>query len=94
MDFNIKTLLANSLSKFPFKGNLVFSNGPRSLAKNPPDYPILCNWVFGNFTWADELFAKALWSLKTCVLVNNNLCGKLFSSLESRATFDESFKVS
>ena len=25
--------------------------------------------------------------------INNNLCGKLFSSLESPTTFDESFKV-
>ena len=39
--------------------------------------------------FADELFAKALQS----VLVNNNLCGKLFSSLESPATCGEIFKV-
>ena len=32
----IKTLLANGLSAFPIKGNLVFSNGPKSLPKNPP----------------------------------------------------------
>ena len=30
---------------------------------------------------------------ETCVLVNNNLSEKLFSSLESPTTFDESFKV-
>ena len=42
---------------------------------------------------ADKKFAKALRSLKNCVLVNNNLCGKLFSSLELLTTFDESFKV-
>ena len=42
---------------------------------------------------ADELFAKDLRSLKTCVSVNNNLCGKLILSLESPITFDESFKV-
>ena len=42
---------------------------------------------------ADEPFAKALQSLKTCVLVNNNLCRKVFSSLESPTTFDESFKI-
>ena len=40
-----------------------------------------------------ELFAKALLRFKTCVLVNNNLWGKLFSSLESPTTFDEIFKV-
>ena len=46
-----------------------------------------------NFTLAEELFAKALQSLKTCVLVNINLCRKLFSSLESPTTFDEIFKA-
>ena len=40
---------------------------------------------------AGELFAKALQSLETCVLVNNNLCGKLHSSLELRITLDEIF---
>ena len=39
----IKTLLANDLSTFFIKGNPVFSNGPESLPKNPPDCPILCN---------------------------------------------------
>ena len=28
-----------------------------------------------------------------CIIVNNNLCGKLFLSLESPATFDKNFKV-
>ena len=40
---------------------------------------------FDNFILADELFGKALRSFETCALVNNNLCGKLFSSLESPA---------
>ena len=40
---------------------------------------------------AGALFAKALRSLETCVLVNNNLCGKLYSSLELRITHDEIF---
>ena len=44
----IKTLLANGLSTFSIKGNAVFSMGPTSLPKNPPDWPILCNWVFDN----------------------------------------------
>ena len=38
-----KTLLANSLIKFFIKCNPVFSNGPRSLLKNPPDCIILDN---------------------------------------------------
>ena len=61
----IKTLLANDLSTFLIKGNPVFSNGPKSLPKNPPDSPILCNWVFDSSILTDELFAKALRSLET-----------------------------
>ena len=38
-----KTLLANSLSTFPVKGNPVFNNGPKSLPNDPPDCPILWN---------------------------------------------------
>ena len=86
-------VLANGLSTFPIKGNPFFNNGSKSLPKNSPDCPILCNWVFNNFILAEELFSKALRSFETYVLVNNNLCGKLFSLLESPATLDESFKV-
>ena len=39
----IKRLLANGLITFPIEGNPVFNNGPKSLLKNPPDCPILCN---------------------------------------------------
>ena len=77
----IKTLLVNGLSTNGFiKGKLVFINGLKSLPKNPPDCPILCKWVFDNFVLAEELFSKALWSLEICVLVNNNLWGKLVLS--------------
>ena len=41
----------------------------------------------------DEPFAKALQTLETCVLVSNNLCRKLFSSLELPTTFEEIFKI-
>ena len=41
----------------------------------------------------NHLFAKALRRLGTCLRVNDNLCGKLFSSIESPTTFDESFKI-
>ena len=64
------------------KSSLVFSNGLKSLPKSPPDSTILCNWVFDNIILAEELFAKAIGSFETCVLVNNNLCGKRFLSLE------------
>ena len=77
----------------PNQGNPVSSNGPKSLPKNRPDYPILYNCVFDNFILAVELFSKALQSFATCLLFNNNLCGKLFSLLESTTTFDEIFKV-
>ena len=89
----IKTLLANGLSIFFINDNAVFSNGPKSLPKNPPDCSVLCNRVFDSFILAEELFSKVLQRFETYVLVNNNLCGKLFSSLESGTTFDESFKV-
>ena len=61
---------------------------------NSPNCTILARWkVFGNFVLADKLFAKALQSLEICVSVNNNLCGKLVSSLEFPITFDKRFKV-
>ena len=93
MSNDVKTLLANGLNTFLIKGNPNFSNGPKRLPKSPPDCTISGNWIFDNFILADETFAKALRSFKTSVLVNNNLCGKIFSSLESSITFDESFKV-
>ena len=48
---------------------------------------------FDNFTLADEPLAKALRSFETCLLVNINLCRKLFSSLESPTAFDEVLKL-
>ena len=48
---------------------------------------------FDSFISADQIFAKALRSLETCVLVNNNLCRKLVSSLEFTIVLDERFKV-
>ena len=89
----IQTILANGFCKFFIKNKPVFSNGHKSLPKNIPDSPILCNWVFDNFIWAEKQLAKVLQSLKTCVLVNNNSCGKLVSSLEALTTLYEGFKV-
>ena len=48
---------------------------------------------YDNRILADELFAKALQSLEILVLVRNNLCRKLVSSLELSIKFDERFKV-
>ena len=52
--------LANGLSTFPIKGILFYSNGPKSVPKNPRDCTILCIWVLDSFILAEELFAKAL----------------------------------
>ena len=68
----IKTLLANGFSISFIKGNPIFTNGPESLPKNPPDCPTLYNYVFDSFVLTEELFAKALRSLETCVLANNH----------------------
>ena len=89
----LKKFYVCGLSKFPVKSNPVFSNDPKSLPTNPPDCPNLCNWVFNNFILDEELFAKALRSQETCVLVNNNSWGKLFSSLESPTACHEILKV-
>ena len=39
----IKTLIGNNLITFFINGNPVFSNGPRSLPRNPSDYIMLDN---------------------------------------------------
>ena len=48
----------------------------------PPDFIILDNWDFDSIISVDDLLAKALRRFATCLSVNNNLCGKLVSSLE------------
>ena len=40
------------------------------------------------------IICKSLQSLKTCVLINNNLWGNIVSKLELPIAFDERFKVS
>ena len=53
---DIKMLLANGLSEFPFKGNPDFSNDPKRLPKNPPDSTILCNWSFDDFVFDNQIY--------------------------------------
>ena len=65
----IKTVLANSLSTFFIEGKPVFSNGNKSLLKNPADPPSLCNWVFDDFILANEVLAKVFLTLITFVSV-------------------------
>ena len=50
-------------------------------------------FLIDNFILVDKPFAKTLQSFETFVLFRNNLCRKLFSSLESPTTFDESSKA-
>ena len=61
----IKILLANGLSTFYIKDNIVFSSGPKILPQNSPDFPIFCNWIFDIFILAEELFAKDLEKFET-----------------------------
>ena len=89
----IKTLLANGLITVFRNSNPVFSNGPRSLATNPHDCTILNNSVFYNLISVAELFAKDLRRFATCLLLNNNSCGKLVSSSELPIIFDDNLKT-
>ena len=45
----IKKLLASGLSTLFIKGKLFFSNGPKGLNRNHPDYSILCKLSFWKF---------------------------------------------
>ena len=90
---DIKTLLANGLITSFISGNLVFSNGPRNLPRNPPDCTILDNSVLDSLILADKLFAKDSRRFSTCLLVNNNLSGKLVSSSELPIIFDDNLKT-
>ena len=84
-------LLANGLITFFINGNPVFSNGPRSLLRNPPDCIILDIWVFDNSISVDDLPPIALRRFATCLLVNNYLWGRLVSS--SPIIFDDNLKT-
>ena len=85
--------MANGFSTIFIKDKPVFTNGSKSIPRNPPYLAILFSWVFDNFILADELFAKTLGRVETFVLANNNLCVFLYSLLELPITFHEKFKV-
>ena len=85
-----KTLLANGLITFFINGNPVFSNVPRSLPRNPPNCTMYC--VFDDLISVDDLLAKAFQRFLTCILVNNNLWGKLVSP--SPSIFNDNLKTS
>ena len=57
--------------------SIATANAAPNATRNPPDCTILDSCVLGNFTLANKLFVNAVWNLKTCLSVNNNLCKKL-----------------
>ena len=59
----IKMLLANGLSTFFIKGKSALSNGPKSLPRNSPDCPILCNLVYDNFVLEEKIICKSFTKL-------------------------------
>ena len=89
----IKTFLANGWSSFFIIGKPVFSYGLRSFPRNPSECVILDSWVFARLILAVKLFAKDLERFATCLLVNNNLCGKLVSPLELLIMFDDNLEA-
>ena len=89
----MKTLLANGLSTFSIKNNPFLAMVLVFYLIIPPDCRILYNWAFDNFILAVKPFAEALQGFETCILVNNNLRGKLFLLSELPTRFDERFKV-
>ena len=50
---------------------------------------MLDSWVLKNFILVVEPFSKSLWVSQTFVLLNNDLCEKLASVLESSMIFEE-----
>ena len=69
----------------------VYGKATSNSSRIPPDCIILVDWVFEDFILADEPFVKVLKLFETCVLVNNNLCGKLVFSLDFPIKFDGRF---
>ena len=82
------TLLVSGVFKFFSDGKLTFINRTGSLPRNSPDCIISESSVFDNFLLADKSFAKVLQKFETCLLVVNNLCGKLATQLELSIVFD------
>ena len=79
----IEALLANGVITLFIKGNPVFSNEPRSLPTNTPDCIILDNGVFNNLISVNDFFGNSIRRFSTCLLVNDNLWGKLISPLQT-----------
>ena len=56
--FEIINIVVSEPRIFLWIPGSAFNNGPRSLPRNSPDRTLLYVFVFDNFTWAGELFAK------------------------------------
>ena len=76
----ISTLLVNDLSTFFIDGRSTFSNGPRSLPRNPPNCSTLDIWVFDDFISFDDLSAKALRRFLTYLSVKKTYLENYFFS--------------
>ena len=63
------------------------------VTRNPPDCTILGNWIFDSLILMNELFAKNLRRFANFLLVKNDLCEKLVSSLELPIISDDSVKI-
>ena len=73
------------------KCNPGFNNGAKNLKNSP--FCILVNCAFDNLISVDVWLAKALRIFTTCLLVNNNLCGKLVSSSQLPIIFNDNLKT-
>ena len=69
----INTLLTYGRNTFFVNGKPTFSNGPRSLSRNPSDCIVLGCCIFEKFMLADDLFANTLRGLPTCPSINSSL---------------------
>ena len=89
----VKPSIPNSLTTDFNKGNPDFNNGIKNF-KNPP-FCILVNCAFENLISADAdvWLSNAFLRLKFCLLVNNNLLGKLVSSSELPTILDDNLKT-
>ena len=70
-------------------GWVISERGPEAVPKTKPlrgKTPINCtildSWLFDGFAVADKPFSKALWIYENCASADNDICGKLVSSLE------------
>ena len=87
----VKPNVPNGLIKDFNKGIPDFKNGAKNLKNSP--FCILDYCALDNLILVDVWLAKALQIFAACVLVNDNLCGKLASSSECPIIFDNNFKI-